>query len=90
MKESTAGSQTGVWGRGSFVDGGGGGGGGGGFFFACEGFGGRSFIPHPRFFFFLKRRSARQRSFHFLDQDQSTAAQRAETTVAECSLTSCV
>ena len=49
MKESRAGSQTGVWGRGSFVDGGGGGG-GGGFFFAREGFGGRSFIPHPRFF----------------------------------------
>ena len=54
MKESRAGSQTCVWGRGSFVDGGGGGGGGGGgFFFACEGFGGRSFIPHPRFFFFF-------------------------------------
>ena len=27
--------------------------------------------------------------FHFLGQDQSTVAQRAETTVAECSLTSC-
>ena len=34
------------------------------------------------FFFFLNK-------FHFFDQDQSIMAQRAETTVAECSLTSC-
>ena len=41
-------------------------------------------------FFFLKWRLARAHLFHSLGQDQSTVAQRAETTVAECSLTSCV
>ena len=38
----------------------------------------------------FKLRLARVHQFHSLCQDQSTVAQRAETTVAECSLTSCV
>ena len=42
------------------------------------------------FFIFLKWRLARAHQFHSFCQDQSTVAQRAETTVAECSLTSCV
>ena len=52
----------------------------------------RPFIPRLRFFFFyyLKWKSSRECKFHFLGQYQSTAAQRAETTVAECSFTSCV
>ena len=37
----------------------------------------------------LKRQSARAYEFHSLRKDQSTVAQRAETTVAEHSLTSC-
>ena len=37
-----------------------------------------------------KWRIARAHSFHSSCQDQSTAAQRGETTVAECSLASCV
>ena len=41
-------------------------------------------------FFVLNWRSARAHQFHLLGQDQSTVAQRTETTVAECSLTSCV
>ena len=41
-------------------------------------------------FFFLKWRLARAHSFHSLCQDQSTVAQRAESTLAGCSLTSCV
>ena len=41
-------------------------------------------------FFFLKWRLARALYFHALGQDQSTVAQLAETTVAECSLTSCM
>ena len=45
--------------------------------------------PPVLFFFFnLKWRLARANSFHSLGQDQSTVAQRSETTVAECSLTS--
>ena len=42
------------------------------------------------FFFFLKWRLARAHCFHSLCQDRSTVAQRAETTMAECSLTSCM
>ena len=42
------------------------------------------------FFFFFKWKSARAHQFHFLGQDQSTVAQRAVTTVAERSLTSCL
>ena len=37
---------------------------------------------------FFKWRSARAHQTHLLGQDQYTVAQRAETTVAECSLTS--
>ena len=48
----------------------------------------RQFVPRQRFFFF-KWRLARA-NIHSLGQDQSTVAQRAETTVTECSLTSCV
>ena len=72
--------------------GGGGGGGDGSFFLACEDLGGRfdDSFPACAFFFFFKWRSALAHQFHFLGQDQSTVAQRAETTVAECSLTSCV
>ena len=50
----------------------------------------RPFIPRLRFFFFfLKWRLARADWFHSLCQDKSTVAQQAETTVVECSLTSC-
>ena len=42
------------------------------------------------FFFFFKWRLARAYQFHYLDQDQSTVAQRAETIVIECSKTSYV
>ena len=41
-------------------------------------------------FFFFKWTLARTHKFHSLGQDQSTVAQRTETTVTECSLTSCV
>ena len=41
-------------------------------------------------FFFLKWRSAHVHGFHFLGQDQSTVAQWAKMTVAECSLMSCM
>ena len=44
----------------------------------------------PACAFFLKWGSSRTHRFHFLRQDQSTVAQRAKTTVAECSLTSCM
>ena len=53
-------------------------------------------IPCLRFSFVLSKKkmfkwwSAHLHQFHFLSQDQSTGAQRAETTVAECSLMSCV
>ena len=70
-------------------------GGGGGFSLASEDFweNVRPLISRLRFFsflFFSKWRLARAHKFHSLCQDQSTVAQRAETTVAECSLTSCV
>ena len=42
------------------------------------------------YLFFLKCGSPRVHRFHFLGQDQSTVAQRDKTTVAKCSLTSCV
>ena len=45
------------------------------------------FIPHLRFF---RSESSRSNLFHSLGQDQSTVAQRAETTVIECSLRSCL
>ena len=64
----------------------------GGFFLACEDFWEnlRPFIPRLRFFFFffLKWRLIRAHLFHSFCQDKSKVAQRAETTVAECSLTS--
>ena len=63
-----------------------------GFFLACQDFGttfDHSF-PACIFFFFLKRRLACTHQFLSLRQDQSTVVKRAETTVAECSLTSCV
>ena len=40
-------------------------------------------------FLFFEVESGRAYSYHSLDQDQSRVAQRAEMTVAECSLTSC-
>ena len=49
----------------------------------------RHFIPRLRFFFF-KWNLTGAHLFHSLGQDQSPVAQRAETTVTECSLTSCV
>ena len=49
------------------------------------------FIARLRFFFFFRKwRLARLHYFHFFGQDQSTVAQRAETTVAERPLISCV
>ena len=58
-----------------------------GFFLACGDFG-QSFddscSPAPFFFFFYKWRSDRAHQFDILGQDQSTVAQPAETTVAEC------
>ena len=66
--------------------------GSGGWFLACEDLGrmfDHSFVAFA-LFFFLKWRSARAHQLHSLCQDQSTVAQRAEMTVAECSLTSCV
>ena len=62
------------------------------FFRACEDLGSvfdHSF-PAFAFFFFLQWRMDRAHKFHSLCLDQSTVAQRAETTVAECSLTNCV
>ena len=56
--------------------------------------GGEGMVAFPHsplaLFFFFEWRSARAYQFHFLGQDQSKVAQRAETTVARCSLTSCV
>ena len=46
--------------------------------------------PALFFFFFFKWRLSRAQYFYSLGQDQSTVAQRTETTVTECSLTSCV
>ena len=49
------------------------------------------FTPRLRFFFFFfKWRLAWAYYFHSLGQDQSPVAQWAETTVAECSMTSCM
>ena len=42
------------------------------------------------FFFFLKWDQLPHMIFFFLGKDQSTVAHRAETSVAECFLTSCV
>ena len=44
----------------------------------------------PSLFVLLKWRLAHVHQFHSLGQDKSTVAQRAETTVAKCSLTSCM
>ena len=54
------------------------------FFLACEDFGGRFDDSFP-----ARVEISSSTQFHFLCQDQSTVAQRAETTVAECSLASC-
>ena len=66
-----------------------------GFFLAYEDFGGRFDNLFPACTLKKGRnhntwRSSRAHSFHFSGQDQSTVAQRAETTVAEHYLTSCV
>ena len=42
------------------------------------------------FFYALKWTLTLARQFQFLGKDKSTVAQRAETTVSECFLTSCV
>ena len=68
----------------------------GGSFLACEDLGEcRPFILQLHFLFFilfflLKSRLARAHQFNSLCQDQSTVAQQAAMTVAECSLTSCM
>ena len=49
-----------------------------------------STIHSPPALFFLSQKLARAHLFHSLCEDQSTVAQRVETTVAECSLTCCV
>ena len=67
-------------------------GGDGGFFLACKDFG-RMFnnsFPTCTFFLLSKWRLACAHEFHSSHQDWSTVAQWAETTVTECSLTSCV
>ena len=51
---------------------------------------GKMFIHFPPALFFFTRRLARAHLFNSLRKDQSTLAQRAQTTVAECSLTKCV
>ena len=61
----------------------------GGFVLACEELGRLFDLSFPACTFFLMGRLPRAHLFHFLCQDQSTVAQRAETTVAECSLTRC-
>ena len=65
---------------------------GNGFFLACEDFGGKlddSF--HAFAFFFFKVEISPCTPVHFFSgQDQSTVAQRAETTVAVCFLTRCL
>ena len=71
--------------------GGGDGGGGGGFFLACKDF--QRMFDHSFpacTSFFLKWRLACAHLFHSLCQDQSTVAQRAETTVGEHFLKSSV
>ena len=75
--------------------------GGGSFFLACEEFGrmfDHSFLACAFFLllilllllFLFKWRLLRTHKFRSLCQDQCTVAQRAETTVAESFLTSCV
>ena len=58
-------------------------------FSSLRGFLGQGSAIHssPMFFLLFKCRSARAHEFHSLRQYRSTVAQRAETTVAECSLT---
>ena len=67
---------------------------GSGFFLACEDFWGRfdeSLLACAFLFACLfKWRSVYARQFHSFGQDQSTVVQRAETTVDERSLSSCV
>ena len=65
-----------------------------GLFIPYQGFGGGLDDAFPTRGFFLLVAAvlaeiARAYQIHFLGQDQSTVAQRAETTVTECSLTSC-
>ena len=57
-----------------------------------QGFGGKvqQFIPCLHYLIFLKWRSACEYRIDFSGQDQSTVAQKAEMTVAECSLMSCM
>ena len=64
---------------------------GGGFFLACEDFweNVRQFMPRLRFFFFFKVEISSRKLIPLLGQDQSTVAQRPETTITECFLTSC-
>ena len=80
--------------------GGGGRGGGGGLFLACEDFGrmfDNLFSASALFFFFLfffcyfsEVEISSRTLIPLFGQDQSTVTQRAETTVTECSLSSCV
>ena len=71
-----------------------GGGGSGGFFLACGDFGRMLDHLFPVcaffFFFFLKWRLTCAHKLNSSCQNQSTVAQRGETTVAKCSLTNCV
>ena len=63
--------------------------GAGGLSLACEDFGRILSNPFPAwtfFFFFLVEISSRTLIPFFLDQDQSTVAQRAKTTMTECFL----
>ena len=67
--------------------------GGGGFFLACEEFGRRFdklFSASAFFFFFFEIEISSRTLNPIFRQDKSTVAQRAEMTVTECSLTSCV
>ena len=47
-------------------------------------------FPPAAFFFFFEVEISSRTLIPLFGQDQSTVGQRAETTVAECSLTSCV
>ena len=58
---------------------------GGGFFLTCEDFREKAGPFNPHLHYFLKWRFACAHQFHSLGQDQSTVAQRTETTVAKCS-----
>ena len=67
--------------------------GGDGFFFACEDFGrmfNHSFTACAFFVFFFEVVISSRALILLLCQAQSTVAQRADTTVAERSVTSCV